>query len=61
MHNLFDSNQFLITTIVLDVLFLAALNTVIPVQPTTLIVAFVLLILSPGLAYLIGRFAGNEV
>lgn len=52
MDEIFKSNTFLIVTIVLDVLFLSLINSnLFPIRATAPVVGFVLLVLSPALAY----------
>lgn len=61
MDDIFKSNRFLLTTILLDVFFLGVINSAaFPIPPSPVLAGFVLLILSPGIAYAITRYLQSE-
>jgi multisubunit Na+/H+ antiporter MnhG subunit len=51
-----SSGTFLVTTVLLDIVFLAAIYSgVLPFDVPSLLVAFALFVVSPVLAYLVAR------
>lgn len=61
MDEIFKSNAFLIVTIVLDVLLLSVINSnLLPIRATAPVAAFVLLALSPVMAYITVRFLRTD-
>lgn len=61
MNDILGSTRFLAITIALDVVFLTLVNSnVLPFEATPVVVGFVLLILSPAVAYGIVRSFQSE-